>query len=442
MSKLSLENLLFLLLVFPLILLIVLILFLFNSYNLNISAVAAGLVFLISFYTWFAGNLYNRILSIFFRLANEIELIDQDTYGSSYKYPFVRGISAQIFEEIQGLKKSLKAKNKRYNEHGFLIYKLIEQLASPVAVLDHKKRLIHGNQAFSDFKGVDWRTIRLHSASDLGLLEMDDGSWRIAQEEGILPRGEQDIQIRSSQFRDDKTDHWLLVFTDISGALGVIQRDSWKRLLRVLGHEINNSLTPVVSLTQTLKMREEDKDRLEILNVISRQVDNLKRFVKAYSDLYKGYSINKELCNTEEFFSAMEMLFPNLTIEYEIEVVHIEVDVLLFKQVITNLLKNAEESISISQGAQEGKKNVNLKVLRNHIYVIIQIIDSGVGIQNKDNLFVPFYTTKPEGQGIGLSFCKNIVELHGGCITLENRQDASGAVATIYLPNARSKTKK
>jgi len=252
-------------------------------------------------------------------------------------------------------------------------------------------------------------------------------------------------QIKASRFLAEKGEHQLLIMTDISQELHLNQKKSWQQLIRVLGHEIHNSLTSIKSLSQSLLMDAENSQK-SLLEVIVERSDDLSDFVKGYSNLYKPYTIKHEAIHLEELFASLKLLFPKTKINLKLSLKKISADQPLLKQVLINLIKNAHESNLAKNKEQNRNKNksstrqsiIEVNCFQADGYHFISIRDQGAGIQNFDNLFVPFYTTKEKGQGIGLCFCRHIIELHEGYLSLQNCADkdvySDGAKAIIQLP--------
>jgi len=221
----------------------------------------------------------------------------------------------------------------------------------------------------------------------------------------------------------------LLVFVDIEPALREGQLHAWQQIIRVLSHEIRNSLTPVSSMAETLAEKcliERDK---KILNVITERCLHLQSFVDRYSTLSDKLNLNKQLISVKDLSSSLKSLFNQYPIEIDSTVDTIWADITLFEQVLINLIKNAKE-------AQASKVTINISEVEQHC--IIEIIDDGHGFNNLDNLFVPLYSTKSGGQGIGLSFCRNVIEQHQGIIELENNEN-KGVTIMIILPIRKPK---
>jgi two-component system nitrogen regulation sensor histidine kinase NtrY len=243
--------------------------------------------------------------------------------------------------------------------------------------------------------------------------------------------------IRRSTFREQGLPHELLVLTDLSRTLREEERRAWQRLVRVLGHEMNNSLAPIKSLAASLEslLRREPlppdwkDDASAGLNSIASRADSLGRFLQAYTRLTKLPPPQKQDVDLPRLVQRVVDLEPRL----KMEVVPgpqtiIRADKAQIEQALINLTHNAVDAALETQG------NVAIGWREKEGCIEIFVQDEGPGIMNLANLFVPFFTTKPDGSGIGLALTRQIAEAHGGSLSLTNRQNHSGAKALLALP--------
>jgi two-component system nitrogen regulation sensor histidine kinase NtrY len=243
--------------------------------------------------------------------------------------------------------------------------------------------------------------------------------------------------IRRSTFREQGLPHELLVLTDLSRTLREEERRAWQRLVRVLGHEMNNSLAPIKSLAASLEslLRREPlppdwkDDASAGLNSIASRADSLGRFLQAYTRLTKLPPPQKQDVDLPRLVQRVVDLEPRL----KMEVVPgpqtiIRADEAQIEQALINLTHNAVDAALETQG------NVAIGWREKEGCIEIFVQDEGPGIMNLANLFVPFFTTKPDGSGIGLALTRQIAEAHGGSLSLTNRQNHSGAKALLALP--------
>ena len=243
--------------------------------------------------------------------------------------------------------------------------------------------------------------------------------------------------VRRSTFRERGLPHELLVLTDLSRTLREEERRAWQRLVRVLGHEMNNSLAPIKSLAASLEIllqrqpppADWQDDARSGLKSIAARADALNRFMEAYARLARLPPPQKEDVDLGELARRVVKLEPRLRVNLlPGPEARISADAAQIEQALINLVHNAVDA-SLETGGV-----VSMGWRANGDCVEVFIDDEGHGIMNPTNLFVPFFTTKPEGSGIGLALSRQIAEAHGGSLSVSNRTDRSGAEAVLRLP--------
>jgi nitrogen fixation/metabolism regulation signal transduction histidine kinase len=253
----------------------------------------------------------------------------------------------------------------------------------------------------------------------------------------IFPGGVGRWDVRRSTFREGGAQHQLLVLTDLSQTLREEERIAWQRLLRVLGHELNNSLAPIKSVAGSLAnlmIREPEPpdwrdDMQRGLAVISSRADSLARFVESYSKLARLPPPKLEPLKIAALVSRVASLETRLPVNIVAGPdVTVRGDDVQLEQLLINLIRNAVDASMETRGA------VDVGWQQNNGQVEVWISDNGPGLASTANLFVPFFTTKAEGSGIGLVLSRQIAEAHGGTLTLENRNGAHGCEARLRLP--------
>jgi nitrogen fixation/metabolism regulation signal transduction histidine kinase len=231
--------------------------------------------------------------------------------------------------------------------------------------------------------------------------------------------------VSQSEFIDAGERHQLLVFTNIDSAIRASQLSAWQQIIRVMSHEIRNSLTPVSSLAESLTSKLTASRDKQALAVISERCHHLQDFVNRYSSLSQQLNLQLQVIDTALFAQHLKSLFSAHNLDCRVNTASLWGDVTFIEQVCINLIKNAFEAQA---------KKVILQFSERRQKSLISLIDDGHGFANTDNLFVPLFTTKQQGQGIGLTFCRNIIEQHGGTIELANNTEQQGMTATIVLP--------
>lgn len=247
-------------------------------------------------------------------------------------------------------------------------------------------------------------------------------------------------EIRRTQFRQEGHVHQLLVLSDLTRALREEERLAFQRVVQVLRHEINNSLAPIHSLAGSLDsllnrdpeppdMRE---DLQQGLNVIAGRSKALSRFMASYAQLSQLPEPKLVPLDVNEWVRRVVDLETRIDIEIVAgPMIQIPADGDQLDQLLINLLGNAVDA-ALETG---GGVTVTWKQLNGYSPQLeLRVDDEGPGLPDRRNLFVPFFTTKPQGSGIGLVLSRQIAEAHGGALTLENRVPGPGCRARLRLP--------
>ena len=248
--------------------------------------------------------------------------------------------------------------------------------------------------------------------------------------------------VHKETYRRDGKQQALLFITDVSTMLRSEERKAWQALVRVISHEINNSLSPITSISQSLKRlltKNADIEAhtdflLEGLTVIAQRSNNLGNFVNSYKQIASLPEPVKQPTSIANLVSKVIKLYPENTVEMQtLNDVNLSVDTVQLEQVLINLVKNGVEAIKNVGANADIQAKVSINWQQQGQKLKLSIVDDGTGVSNPDNLFVPFYTTKAKGSGIGLVLCRQIIEAHGGKLSLVNRTEAKGCIAVIEL---------
>ncbi|MFL5614208.1 MAG: sensor histidine kinase [Gemmatimonadaceae bacterium] len=251
-----------------------------------------------------------------------------------------------------------------------------------------------------------------------------------------FPGGAGRWEVRRGSFRQNGRPHTLLVLADVTKALREEELQAWRRLVRVLSHEINNSLAPIKSIAgslQTLLDRpvragDAEEDIRRGLSVIGGRSEALIRFMSAYARLARLPAPQRAPLDVGTWVRRVAALETRLPVRVEGgPPMTIRADGDQLDQLLINLLRNAVDA-SLETGG-----DVCIRWTRQNGTVSIIVEDDGPGLPSSANLFVPFFTTKPQGSGIGLVLSRQIAEAHGGALLLENRRGAKGCIATFRL---------
>lgn len=317
-----------------------------------------------------------------------------------------------------------------------LLSKVMAEIEVAVFTFDAAQTLRLVNRAGERLLAQPSERLLARNAADLGLAEcLQSEAARTMQM--TFPGGMGRYGIRRSTFREGGVPHQLLVLTDLSRTLREEERQAWQRLLRVLGHELNNSLAPIKSIAASMEslLAREPKppdwkeDMQRGLAVISARTAALNRFMDAYTRVARLPQPRLQPVEVAACVQRVVGLETRLKVAVEAGpalTLHADGDQL--DQLLINLIRNAADA------ALETDGGVKIGWRKAGAQVEIWIEDQGPGLSNMSNLFVPFFTTKPKGSGIGLVLCRQIAEAHGGTLTLENRSVGTGCIARLRLP--------
>ena len=370
--------------------------------------------------------------------TNIVEAIVSGDYSLRANIRETKGVIAEFNGLLNALTERLSKQRLISREQQILLTKIINQIDVAIVACDEKNNITLLNPAAErlfdtkqhDIMGWPIKQLNLHPIINL------DSNQSIQL---TLPGKHEQVLVKKDNYLENGQQNTLVFITHIQDILREEERKAWQRLLRVLSHEINNSLAPIASIAETLISIENKKqviseafrqDFVQGLNVVQERAHSLNRFIQDYHRLAKLPSPTKSKVDIKQLAADTAALFPSIHFELSEESLHTVADKEQLQQVLVNLIKNADEANRV----KHNESNVSLQWHKNAQWVVISITDEGAGIQNTDNLFVPYYSTKKGGSGIGLVLCRQIVRNHGGELSLSNRED-SGVVAQIKLPS-------
>jgi two-component system nitrogen regulation sensor histidine kinase NtrY len=388
--------------------------------------------------TWlsFAFTAQSRVVFPLRTLSNLLAALREGDFSIRARGANEGDALGEVLREVNALGETLRQQRLGALEATALLRKVMEEVDVAVFAIDGKGALRLVNRAGERILNQPEERLLGGNAAELGLAEYLTGETpRI--EQIAFPGKSGRWEIHRGNFREAGLAHQLLVITDLSRALRDEERQAWQRLIRVLGHELNNSLAPIKSVAENLgsmlarKDRDPDwaDDMRSGLNIIAARTDGLARFMSAYARLAKLPPPTLQGVDVGVWIRRVTGLESRLQVKLQPgPEVRIQADPDQLDQLLINLLRNAvDASLETGGGVQVGWN-------REDGYIDVWVQDDGPGIPNPTNLFVPFFTTKPGGSGIGLVLSRQIAEAHGGTLTLENRETERGCEARLRLP--------
>jgi signal transduction histidine kinase len=408
--------------------LVLLILSLVGALTLNIGWSLLGvttLLFLLSYpLIWLAWRCYSFWCQAIMQLTTFTQVLKEGEQNLRFKHQHPDNLLLSLQKEITGLAQLNLAKSQQHQSIDNLLSHILDAWSVPVCLFDENLQLSYRNAAMNE--QIQQPMLLGSFANDLGFKHQD----------GQLthPKFDQQWQCQSIQYFQESQKHWLFSALNISQLLNKNSSVTQQNLIRVLGHELRNSLTPMASMTDTLLSADElnEQQTRLVLSRIHKRSNRLLSFISEYSKLtqlplpkFEWFDlievideakllVNEQLCIIE--FQGNQQCFG---------------DIEQIAQVIINLVKNAQEA------NENPQTKIVIKAYYKQEQQIIEIEDNGPGFANFNNVLTPFYTTKPGGSGIGLSLCAEIVKNHFGQLSVDNInhvEKVTGAKVSMQWP--------
>ena len=393
-------------------------------------------ILIVCFGLGFAMAVRERVVFPLQTLSNLLAALREGDFSVRGRSPRPDDALGEVMREVNTLGSTLREQRLGAMEATTLLRTVMREIDVAIFAFDERQRLRLVNRAGERLLASTAERLLGQTAAELRLADCLEGP-RQSTLQAAFPGGAGRWGVRRGRIRERGLPLELVVVSDLTQALSEQELQAWQRLVRVLGHELNNSLAPIKSIAGSLESilardrLPEDwrEDMRRGLSVITSRSDSLTRFIGAYARLAKlprpqlqplsvADCVGRAV-GSETRLAAQVEPGPPLTVQGDPD---------QLEQVLINLLRNATDA-SLSTGGA-----VRLGWRRDGTMMEVWVKDEGPGLSGTANLFVPFFTTKPGGSGIGLVLSRQIAESHGGALSLENRTDGPGCVARLRLP--------
>jgi nitrogen fixation/metabolism regulation signal transduction histidine kinase len=393
-------------------------------------------VLIVAGWLGFALAVRERVVFPLQTLSNLLAALREGDFSVRGRSPRPDDALGEVMREVNTLGSTLREQRLGAMEATTLLRTVMRQIGVAIFAFDERQRLRLVNGAGERLLAAPSERLLGQTAAELRLETCLEGPTQ-STFQSVFPGGAGRWGVRRTRVREKGLPLELVVISDLTQALSEQELQAWQRLVRVLGHELNNSLAPIKSIAGSLESmlaREPlpvdwRDDMRRGLSVITSRSDSLSRFIGAYARLAKlprpqlqPLAVAECVSRAASFETRIPVRLapgPHITVQGDPDQI---------EQVLINLLRNAADaSLSTGGGVLAGWD-------RDGSMVEIWVKDDGPGLSSTANLFVPFFTTKPGGSGIGLVLSRQIAEGHAGALTLENRSDGPGCVARLRLP--------
>lgn len=394
------------------------------------------MLLIVGFWWGFAYALRWRVVVPLQTLSNLLAALREGDYSIRARSAKHEDSLGEVILEVNSLGETLREQRLGALEATTLLRTIMAEIDVAIFAFDERQRLKLVNRAGEKLLAQPGERLLERTAEELGLADCLQGD-DVQTLQKSFPGGEGRWGVRRNAIREKGLPHQLLVLSDLSRALREEERQAWQRLVRVLGHELNNSLAPIKSMAGTLENmlvrdplpKDWQEDMQRGLGVIASRSEALSRFMGSYARLARLPPPKFQSVDVGEWIRRVVGLETRLHVTLlPGPEMNIQADGDQLDQLLINLIRNAvDAALETGGGAQVRWK-------KRGGYLEVWVEDEGPGLSNTANLFVPFFTTKPTGSGIGLVLSRQIAEAHDGSLTLRNRSTGSGCEARLLLP--------
>jgi two-component system nitrogen regulation sensor histidine kinase NtrY len=399
---------------------------------------------IVSLWLGFAFSLRHRVVFSLQTLSNLLAALREEDFSVRGRDARRDDAMGEVMIEVNALSQTLREQRLGALEATALLRTVMEEIDVAIFTFDNETKARLVNRAGERLLARPVERLLGFTAAELGLGACLEGEPARTMELSF-PGGAGRWGMRRGSFRQAGLPHQLVVLSDLSRALRDEERQAWQRLIRVMGHELNNSLAPIQSVAQSLESGLQSfasgadspsgpgaallDDLRQGFGIIRSRTEALARFMAAYSRLARLPAPKLAPVPVREWISRVAKLETRVKLRVdEGPDMTIPGDADQLEQLLINLVHNAADAVLENGGG------ASIGWSRQDSQLNVWIVDEGPGLPNTTNLFVPFFTTKPGGTGIGLVLSRQIAEAHGGTLTLENRRDARGCEARLRLP--------
>jgi nitrogen fixation/metabolism regulation signal transduction histidine kinase len=399
---------------------------------------------IVGFWLGFALSLRHRVVFSLQTLSNLLAALREEDFSVRARGAGRDDAMGEVMIEVNALSETLRQQRLGAMEAIALLRTVMEEIDLAIFTFDNENKLRLVNRAGERLLARPSERLLGFTADELGLEACLLGEPTRTMELNFAG-GSGRWGMRRGSFRQGGLPHHLIVLSDLSRTLRDAERQAWQRLIRVLGHELNNSLAPIQSVAQGLEaglqsaikaseLQNEPgnailEDLRQGLGIIRSRTEALARFMAAYARLARLPQPKLASMSVPEWIARAAKLATRIQVKVmEGPAVEISADTDQLEQLLINVIRNAVDA------ALETGGGVEVGWSRQGSQLDVWVRDEGPGITNTANLFVPFFTTKPGGSGIGLVLSRQIAEAHGGELTLKNRTDTRGCEARLRLP--------